>query len=136
MQQFDVSLILVCEIFSTFIFIKQGVCLKRSLHLEAVAQRCSIKKVFLETSQNSQENTYVRVCFLIELNGFRQLSSQAFPSVSSCVPIPTTSLILVLLFCITYLFHQYLVVQFRITHAGISTRIKAWNAAILSKPPT
>ena len=25
--------------------------------LEAVAQRCSVKKVFLKTSQNSQENT-------------------------------------------------------------------------------
>ena len=27
--------------------------------LEAVAQRCSVKKVFLEISQNSQENTRV-----------------------------------------------------------------------------
>ena len=31
--------------------------------LEAVAQRCSVKKVFLEISQNSQEN---RVSFLIK----------------------------------------------------------------------
>ena len=30
---------------------------------EAVAQRCSIKKVFLEISQNSQENTCARVFF-------------------------------------------------------------------------
>ena len=28
---------------------------------EAVAQRCSVKKVFLEISQNSQENTCARV---------------------------------------------------------------------------
>ena len=36
-------------------------------NLEAVAQRCSVKKVFLEISQNSQENTCARVSFLINL---------------------------------------------------------------------
>ena len=30
---------------------------------EAVVQRCSVKKVFLEISQNSQENTCARVFF-------------------------------------------------------------------------
>ena len=30
-------------------------------------RRCSLKKVFLEISQNSQENTYARVSFLINL---------------------------------------------------------------------
>ena len=35
--------------------------------LEAVAQRCSVKKVFLEISQNSQENTCGRVSFFIKL---------------------------------------------------------------------
>ena len=34
---------------------------------EAVVQRCSVKKVFLEISQNSQENTCVKICFLIKL---------------------------------------------------------------------
>ena len=34
--------------------------------LEAVAQRCSVKKVFLEISQNSEENTCARVPFLIK----------------------------------------------------------------------
>ena len=34
---------------------------------EAVAQTCSIKKVFLEILQNSQENTGARVSFLIKL---------------------------------------------------------------------
>ena len=34
---------------------------------EAVAQRCSVKKVFLEVSQNSHENTCARVSFLIKL---------------------------------------------------------------------
>ena len=31
---------------------------------EAVAQRCPVKKVLSEISQNSQENTCVRVSFL------------------------------------------------------------------------
>ena len=31
---------------------------------EAVTQRCSVKKVFVEISQNSQENTCARVSFL------------------------------------------------------------------------
>ena len=30
---------------------------------EAVLQRCSVKKVFLKISQNSQENSCARVCF-------------------------------------------------------------------------
>ena len=30
---------------------------------EAVVQRCSVKKVFLQISQNSQENTCARVSF-------------------------------------------------------------------------
>ena len=34
---------------------------------EAVAQRCSIKKVFLEISQNPQKNTCTRASFLIKL---------------------------------------------------------------------
>ena len=34
------------------------------LTTEAVTQRCSVKKVFLKTSQNSQENTYARASFL------------------------------------------------------------------------
>ena len=34
---------------------------------EALAQRCSLKKAFLEISQNLQENTCARVSFLIKL---------------------------------------------------------------------
>ena len=37
------------------------------LNKEAVAKKCSVKKVFLEISQNSQENTYARISFLIKL---------------------------------------------------------------------
>ena len=35
--------------------------------IEAVTWRCSVKKVFLEIWQNSQENTCARVSFLIKL---------------------------------------------------------------------
>ena len=41
---------------------------------EAVAQTCSVKKVFLKISQNSQENTCARVSFLIKLQA--RLSSE------------------------------------------------------------
>ena len=36
-----------------------------SNYAEAVAQRCSVKKVFLKIFQNSQESTCARVSFLI-----------------------------------------------------------------------
>ena len=36
-------------------------------YIEAVVQRCSVKKVFLEISQNSQEKTCARVSFLVKL---------------------------------------------------------------------
>ena len=34
---------------------------------EAVVQKCSVEKVFLEISQSSQENTCARISFLIKL---------------------------------------------------------------------
>ena len=37
---------------------------------EAVVQRCSVKTVFLEISQNSQENTCARFSFLIKLQAY------------------------------------------------------------------
>ena len=39
----------------------------QELNIEEVVQRCSVKKVFLEISQNLQENTCARVSFLIKL---------------------------------------------------------------------
>ena len=47
---------------------------------EAVAQTCSVKKVFLEISQNSQENTCARVSFLIKLQalGKKETLAQVF----------------------------------------------------------
>ena len=43
---------------------------------EAVVRRCSVREVFLEISQNSQENTCVRVSFLIKL---QSLWHRCFP---------------------------------------------------------
>ena len=49
-------------------FYPMGKILDKHLwNTEAVAQRCSLKKVFLEISQNSQENTCARVPFLTNL---------------------------------------------------------------------
>ena len=39
---------------------------------EAAAQRCSVKKVFLEISQNSQKNTCARFSFLVKLRPWRR----------------------------------------------------------------
>ena len=38
---------------------------------EAVVWRCSVEKVFLEISQNSQENTCARVSFFNKVAGLR-----------------------------------------------------------------
>ena len=40
---------------------------------EAASSRCSVKKVYLEVLQNSQENTCVRISFLIKLKINKQL---------------------------------------------------------------
>ena len=44
---------------------------------KAAIQRCSVKKVFLKISQNSQENTCARVSFLIKLK--MRLWHRCFP---------------------------------------------------------
>ena len=44
---------------------------------EAVAQTYSVKKVFLEISQNSSENTCARVSILIKLQPFMKIETLA-----------------------------------------------------------
>ena len=44
--------------------------IKNVFILEAVVQRCSVNKVFLETWQNSQENTCARFSILIKLQAW------------------------------------------------------------------
>ena len=50
----------------------------KNVFIEAVTQKCSVKKVFLEIWQNSQETTCARVSFLIKL----QASSCEFCEIS------------------------------------------------------
>ena len=57
-----------CEIIYTNTQIKNGALINMNLgHSEAIARRCSIKMMLLKFLQNSQENTCVRVSFLIKL---------------------------------------------------------------------
>ena len=53
---------------------------------EAVARRCSVKKVFLEISQNSQENTCARDYFLIKLQAkaWNFIKKESLTQVFSC----------------------------------------------------
>ena len=53
------------ETFPAYIILPQ--IFRNIFSLEAVTQRYSLKKVFLEISQNSEENTWARVSFLIKL---------------------------------------------------------------------
>ena len=52
--------------------------------LEAVDQRYSVKKVFLEISQNSRENTYAKVSFLIKLQVCDFIKKETLVQVFSC----------------------------------------------------
>ena len=51
---------------------------------EAVARRCSVKKVFLEILRNSQENTCARVSFLIKLQACNFIKKETLAQVFSC----------------------------------------------------
>ena len=55
--------------------------------MEAVAgERCSVKKVFLEISQNSQEKVCARISFLIKLQAeaCNFIKKEALAQVFSC----------------------------------------------------
>ena len=56
------------------------------LYTEAVAQRCSVKKVFLKNFQNSQENICARVSFLLKLKAeaFKFIKKETLAQVFSC----------------------------------------------------
>ena len=59
--------------------------MNNDLSTEAVAQRCSVKKVFLESFQNSQQNTCSRVlesCNFIEKGTLAQMFSYEFYEIS------------------------------------------------------
>ena len=51
---------------------------------EVVVWRCSIEKVFLEISQNSQENTCARASFLIKLQALALALAETLAQAFSC----------------------------------------------------
>ena len=51
---------------------------------EAVVKRCSAKNVFLEISQNSQENFCASVSFLIKLQACNFIKKETLAQVFSC----------------------------------------------------
>ena len=63
-----------------FVSYKNDYCLRNSfIPSEAVARMCSVKKVFLEISQISQENTCATVSFLIKLKASAWKEALCFP---------------------------------------------------------
>ena len=70
------------------IWIKQNLSLEiteislQNQVVEAVVQRCSVKKVFLKILQISQENTSARVSFLIKLQ--ESIRKETLAQVFSC----------------------------------------------------
>ena len=53
-----------------------------SLYVETAVRRCSVKMVFLEILQNSQENTCARVSFSIKKETLAQMLSCEFCKIS------------------------------------------------------
>ena len=51
---------------------------------ETDTQRCSVRKVFLKISQNSQENSCARASFLIKLQVCNFVKKEILPQVFSC----------------------------------------------------
>ena len=52
--------------------------------MKAVVRRCSVKKVFLEISQNLEENTFARGSFLIKLEAYNFIKKETLTQVFSC----------------------------------------------------
>ena len=75
-----------CELFKNTCFIEIYKRLVLKHQAEAVVQKCSVKKVFLEIWQNSQENTCARVSFLIKLQAgaCKFIKKETLAQVSSC----------------------------------------------------
>ena len=64
----------------------QAISKQLAHYSENVARKCSVKKMFLEIPQNSQENTCARVSFLIKLQAeaCNFIKKEALTQVFSC----------------------------------------------------
>ena len=69
---------MTCRLYKTLPLLKGNVT-------EAVTRRCSVKRVFLKISQNSQENTCARVSFLTKLQAGGFIKREILAYVFSCV---------------------------------------------------
>ena len=56
----------------------------KCLHSEAVVRMCSLKKVFLEISQNSQENACARVSFFYKVEACNFIKKETLAQVFFC----------------------------------------------------
>ena len=72
-QLTDLDIVLNTPLWATNLVLTIAIqmSVKIQMIIEAVVQRCSVKKRFLEISQNSQESTCARVSFLIKLQAYR-----------------------------------------------------------------
>ena len=77
-----------CELFKNTCFVEDLLKQKDFLkhQTEAVVQRCSLKKVFLEILLNSQENTFARVSILIKwlTSACKFIKKETLAQVPSC----------------------------------------------------
>ena len=75
-----------CELLKNSCFAEDPQRLVLKQQTEAVVQRCYVKKVFLEISQNSQENTCARVSFFIKFQAgaCKFIKKETLAQVSSC----------------------------------------------------
>ena len=64
LRDYPPLVIILCQSNLFILFLHTASSLTLFLFSEAVAQRCSVKKAFIEISQNSQENICARVSFL------------------------------------------------------------------------
>ena len=77
-----IIIVLIINFLLTLYQVGEAFWLVAYFDLEAAVQRCSVKKVFLEISQNSQENTCARVCNFIKKETLAQLFSCEFCEIS------------------------------------------------------
>ena len=103
-----------------------------TIYSEAVFQKCSVKKVFLEMSQNSQENTCARVSFLIKLQALRPVFSNEFCEISKNTFSYRTPLVAASIYLHYFCFH-HCSFKLSLKHVPVNISIITSNWQRLSK---
>ena len=100
--------------------------------IEVVILTCSVKKVFLEISQNSQENTCARGLQLYYKKTLAQVFScgfyEIFKNTFSCRTTPVAVSVFALYLCIThhcifFIFHQVVRKPFKFINNGLAIKV-------------